>query len=62
MRNHMQFFNGIPDWNGNGRSDPGDLAMDYMIFRSIFNEDNESDNDDSDEDEDDFYGRSGYRR
>lgn len=56
----MLFFNGTPDWNGNGRSDFGDLAMDYMIFNAIFNDD--SDDDDSDEDEDDFYGRQRYRR
>ena len=58
----MQFSNGILDWNGNDRPDPGDIVLEFLIFNSIFNEGNDHDEEDSDEDGDDFFGRSKRRR
>ena len=47
----MAFF----DWDGDGKKDIWDTAMEYKIYKSIFEDDDEEENaDDLDDSTDDF--------
>jgi len=44
----------IFDWNGDGKKDIWDTAIEYEIYKQVMGDDDENDSDSPDDEDDDF--------